>query len=79
MPVAELGEPRQSSLAIPKKVAQYLKYRPRLVINFDYHPEGEGLSAFSDSNYAGCVASMNSTSGGCIMAGRALLKSWSKQ
>lgn len=49
------------------------------MINFDYHPEGEGLAGYSDSDYAGCVQTRKSTSGGCIMAGRSLLNSWSKQ
>ena len=75
----DMSAPRQSSWAILKKVARYLRYRPRLVLNFDYHPGGEGLMGYSDSDYAGCVATRKSTSGGCIMAGRALLKSWSKQ
>ena len=60
-------------------IARYLRYRPRLVLKYDYHPEGEGLTGYSDSDYAGCVATRRSTSGGCIMTGRSLLKSWCRQ
>ena len=49
------------------------------MIHFDYHPAEEGLSGFSDSDYAGCVETRKSTSGGCIMAGQTLLKPWGKQ
>ena len=37
-------------------------------------PEGEG---FSDSDWAGCKATMKSTSGGIVMIGCHLIKSWS--
>ena len=37
------------------------------------------MQTYSDSDYAGCVLTRRSTSGGCMMVGRHLLKSWSKQ
>ena len=74
-----MSAPHQSHWAILKKIARYLRYRPRLILKYDYRPEGEGLTGYSDSDYAGCVATRRSASGGCIMTGRSLLKSWSKQ
>ena len=75
----DMSVPRRSSWGIVKKLARYLRYRPRPVLKYDYHPEEARLTGYSDSDYAGCVRTRRSTSGGCIMAGGCILKSWSKQ
>ena len=75
----DMSAPRRSSWSLLKKLARYLRHRPRLVLKYDYHAEQARLTGYSDSDYAGCVKTRKSTSGGCIMAGGSLLKSWSKQ
>ena len=36
------------------------------------------MAAYSDSDWAGCRRTGKSTSGGCVLRGRHLLKGWSK-
>ena len=42
-----------------------------------WQTESEALSGYSDSDWAGCNVSGKSTSGGIIMRGSHLIKSWS--
>ena len=36
------------------------------------------IDTYSDTDWAGCLRTRKSTSGGCILRGKHLLKSWSK-
>jgi len=60
-----------------KRLARYLVGRPRLVSRYDWQERQGELTGFSDSDWAGCKRTARSTSGGAIMAGGHLLKSWS--
>ena len=60
-----------------KKVAKYLVGRPRFVQLFQWQTVPSGLTAFSDSDWAGDRETRKSTSGGMVMFGAHLLKSWS--
>ncbi len=60
-----------------KRLARYLVGRPRLVSRYDWQERQGELTGYSDSDWAGCKRTARSTSGGAIMAGGHLLKSWS--
>ena len=49
---------------------------PRVVYQFAWQAAAD-LEVFTDTDFAGCRASRRSTSGGCAMRGRHLLKHWS--
>lgn len=68
--------PTELGLSALKRLARYLIGRPRLVYQFDWQ-EACGVDVFSDTDWAGCVRTRKSTSGGCLMVGGHLLKSWS--
>ena len=59
-----------------KRMARYLRSRPRLVFKFD-HQQADHIDTYADTDWAGCPRSRRSTSGGCIMVGSHLLKCWS--
>ena len=74
-----MSAPKRGDVAKAKRIARYLLGRPRAVMNFDWQEEAETLSVYSDSDWAGCVATRKSTSGGVAMIGGHLLKSYSRQ
>jgi hypothetical protein len=60
-----------------KKTARYLKYRPRAIQLFKFESDDSLIGGFADSDWAGERPSMKSTSGGALIWGTSLLKSWS--
>ena len=73
-----MSAPRVSSQRGIKRIVRFLAHRPRLVWKYDFQPEPEEIVVFSDANWAKCSRSRKSTSGGCVMYGTHLLRSWSK-
>ena len=60
-----------------KRFGRYLISRPRVVMEYNYQDEVKQLDGWTDSDYAGCRKTRKSTSGGLIMLGSHVLKSWS--
>ena len=60
-----------------KKVAKYLVGRPRFVQLFRWQMMPSELTAYSDSDWAGDREIRKSTSGGMVMLGIHMIKSWS--
>ena len=59
-----------------KRVARFLLGRRRLVFKYAWQ-RASVLECYSDTDWAGCPKTRKSTSGGCLMLGGHLLKSWS--
>ena len=60
-----------------KRLARYLKKRPRAVAKFDFQLRSRIVDGHSDSDWAGCRRTARSTSGGALLIGNHLIKSWS--
>ena len=60
-----------------KRVARYLKGKPRMVWAFNWRGEENDIETFGDSNWAGCKTTGRSTSGGVATIGGHVLKTWS--
>ena len=62
------------------RLARYLKGAPRLVWEYRWQAGGDGIapSGYSDSDWAGDRKTGKSTSGGVVMRGLHLIKSWSR-
>ena len=60
-----------------KRFGRYLIDRPRIITFFQYQDELAIIDGWADSDYAGCRRTRKSTSGGVIMLGGHLIKSWS--
>ena len=73
----DMSNPKQESLGKLKRLARYLKDKPRLVMKFDYQGTVNGVTVWTDTDFAGCVKSRKSTSAGIIQLGGHLIKSWS--
>ena len=73
-----MSSPTTSSWNKLIRVVKYLHRCPRLVIHYDWQDFDGELQVFSDANWAGCLKTRKSTSGGVIMRGKHLLKAWSR-
>ena len=76
----DMSNPSRSSWRRLKRLARYLQCTPELVIKFfDVGDEDlKFLDVYADSDWAGDKRSRKSTSGGMIIWGGGLIKSWSK-
>jgi hypothetical protein len=72
-----MAKPKRSGEAKLKRLARYLVGAPEMELIFDAEGEEE-VVVYSDSDWAGCKASRKSTSGGMVLFGGSLVKSWSK-
>jgi hypothetical protein len=70
-----MSAPRAADLVALLRVARYLVGAPRVVYEYPWQCSTV-LRAFSDSDFAGCVATRLSTSGGAALHGAHLLKHW---
>jgi hypothetical protein len=70
-----MSAPRAADLTALLRVARYLVGAGRLVYEFPWQHRPV-LSAYTDSDFAGCVATRRSTSGGAVLLGTHLLKHW---
>eukprot|EP00973_Karenia_brevis_P042677 5906052-Karenia_brevis.AAC.1 len=61
-----------------KRLARYLKGRPRMVIKYKWQGREEEMDGYSDSDWAGCRVTGKSTSGGALMMGEHLIKAWAR-
>ena len=68
--------PLQKHWNLLKRLGRYLVGRERMVVCYQWQG-GEGIRAYSDSDWAGCKRTARSASGGVITRGNHFLKSWS--
>ena len=73
-----LQKPTTSHMLMLKKVARYLRYRPRMAQFFPHQSKLSPFVMWSDTDHAGCVKTRKSVSGGVLMAGGCCIKSYSK-
>jgi hypothetical protein len=71
-----MSAPTVADAAMLRRVARYLADEPRLVYTFAWQQQGS-LRVFVDTDFAGCVRTRRSTSGGCALLGDHLVKHWS--
>ena len=61
-----------------KRIGRYLVGCPRVVTLYKWQDMPSTLSVYSDSNWAGCLATRKSTSGAAYLHGQHLLKTYSR-
>ena len=59
-----------------KRLCRFLVGRRRMVFKYPWQ-KASTLECYSDTDWAGCPKTRKSTSGGCLMLGGHLIKSWS--
>jgi hypothetical protein len=70
-----MSAPRVADLRALSRVARYLVGACRVVYEYPWQRRPV-LKAYTDSDFAGCVATRRSTSGGAVLLGSHLLKHW---
>lgn len=73
-----MANPNEKTCRIVKRIARYLRMHPRRGNHYKRQVEPEGSSTYSDSDWAGCVSTRKSTSGGVIMRGAHVIKHGSR-
>ena len=71
------ASPNGQAMDALKRLARYLVGVPRLVWRFRYQPSCDEIVTYVDTDFAGCLSTRRSTSGGAGMRGRHLVKHWS--
>ncbi|MDA8582757.1 reverse transcriptase domain-containing protein [bacterium] len=72
-----MSAPRVGDWKKLKRLGRYLVNEPRVITKYEWQKKVGVIKGYSDSDWAGCRATAKSTSGGAVMAGSHLLKSWS--
>jgi hypothetical protein len=71
-----MSTPTSRDVEAFKRLARYLLGRPRLILHFNWQEEPGWLDVYSDSDWAGCVKTRKSTTGGALLRGSHVLKTW---
>ena len=69
--------PTEGSWAQLKRLGRYLESRIRSQQVFAFQRSPKALTLWADSDWAGCTRTRRSTSGGLVMHGQHLIRSWS--
>ena len=59
-----------------KRLGRYFEGHRRLIFEYAFQ-SAEKVYFYSDTDWAGCIKTRKSTSGGCLMVGSHLFKCWS--
>ena len=73
-----MSNPTRGDLQRLKRLARYLKGKPRLIMLYRWQPRQTKVVTYSDADWAGCRTTRKSTTGGCIKIGDHCVKGWSK-
>ena len=71
-----MAKPTELAWAALKRLGRYLRAKPRLVFSMPFQA-ASAWDVYTDTDWAGCARTRKSTSGGCIMLGKHVIKFWS--
>ena len=71
-----MATPTEHGVTSLKRMGRYLERRKRLIVEFPWR-NASSIEVYSDTDWSGCIRTRKSTSGGCLMIGKHLVKSWS--
>ena len=71
--------PRTQDWDCLRRAGLYLLYKPRATIFYKWQGEQFELTVYSDTHWAGCRTTRRSTSGGMVLRGSHLIRSWPRQ
>ena len=73
----KMSKPDTGDIEKLKHLARYLLGRERAVIHYDYQSAPSVWTVWVDSDWAGCRVTRKSTSGGLVMWGSHVIRTWS--
>ena len=71
-----MASPTEHGLQSLKRLGRFLEGKHRLVYHYNWQVCSH-VDVYSDTDWGGCPRTRKSTSGGCLMMGSHLIKSWS--
>ena len=71
-----MSKPTKLGTVNLQRMCRYLNGKRRLVFEYPFQ-SADRVECYSDTDWAGCVRTRKSTSGGCLMLGSHVLKTWS--
>ena len=71
-----MSSPTELAMSALKRLGRYLIGKPRLVFRYPFQEAGT-VDCYSDTDWAGCPRTRKSTSGGVILLGEHILKTYS--
>ena len=71
-----MSSPTELAMTALKRLGRYLIGKPRLVFRYPYQ-DANAVDCYSDTDWAGCPRTRKSTSGGVILLGEHILKTYS--
>ena len=71
-----MSSPTELALKALKRIGRYVSSHQRLVFHYPWQTVAR-IDTYSDTDWSGCPKTRKSTSGGCLMLGQHLIKSWS--
>ena len=72
----EMANPTTESMSKMKRAARYLLGLPEVIIEFVEQYAQKDIFVYTDSDWAGCLVTRKSTSGGVAMHGKHCIKTW---
>ena len=75
---SQMSSPKEGDEQLIKRIIRYLKGKPRVAIRYEFQEESEGITVFTDSDWAGDKATRKSTSGGVVCRGQHTISWWCK-
>ena len=66
----------QTFVGALKRMGRHLLGHQRLVYTYPWQ-QASGIDVYSDTDWSGCPRTRRSTSGGCVMLGRHVIRTWS--
>ena len=70
--------PKEGDDQLIKRIIRYLNSKPRVAIRYEFQEESEGITVFTDSDWAGDKTTRKSTSGGVVRRGKHTISWWCK-
>ena len=74
----QMAKPTVGAWKKLKRVGRYLVGKSRSILKYDWQGRETLVDGYTDSDWAGCVRTAKSTSGGILMIGGHMIKAWSK-
>ena len=71
-----MSAPTELALNAFRRLGRYVVGHQRLIFSYPWQT-ADRVDTYSDTDWAGCPKTRKSTSGGCLLLGRHLIKSWS--
>jgi hypothetical protein len=72
----QMSDPTEKAWAALLRIVRYLRTEPRVIYKYQWQKDS-AISVYVDTDFAGCIKTRKSTSGGCAFRGAHMVKHWS--